>query len=69
MSTRSVADRMRAALDLFELGEKMLRQRLRRERPAATDAEIEDAVAVWRTTRPGAELGDAPGPRREWSES
>lgn len=57
---------MRAALDLFELAEDMLRQRLRRDRPDATEGEIEDAVAKWRTTRPGAEHGDAPGRRREW---
>lgn len=57
---------MKAALDLFDLGERMLRQRFGREHPDATDAEIEAAVAVWRTTRPGAVWGDAPGPRREW---
>ena len=59
-------DRMQAALDLFDIGEKMLRQRLRRERPRATDAEIEEAVTVWRTARPGAEFGDAPGRLRQW---
>jgi len=60
------AQRLRVALDLFELGETMLRQRLRRTRPAATDAEIEEAVAAWRTERSGAEHGDAPGPSRPW---
>ena len=67
--TSAVIDRMQAALDLFDIGERMLRQRLRRERPGATDVEIEDAVAIWRTARPGAELGDAPGPRRAWPRS
>lgn len=62
----SVARRMRVTLDLFELGEKMLRQRLRRERPTASDVEILEAIRAWRTKRPGAELGDAPGRRREW---
>ena len=67
--TNAVIDRMQSALDLFEIGEKMLRQRLRRERPGASDAEIEEAVTVWRTARPGAELGDAPGRLRPWPPS
>lgn len=62
-------ERMRVAFDLFEIGEKLLRQRLRRERPDASEAEIEDTVAGWRTARPGAEIGDAPGHRREWPPS
>jgi Rv0078B-related antitoxin len=57
---------MRIALDLFELGEKMLRQSLRRKHPDASEAEIEAAVAEWRLRRPGAELGDAPGRLRPW---
>lgn len=60
------ARRLRAALDLFELGEAMLRQRLRRARPAASEAEIEVVVAAWRTKRAGAERGDAPGKPRPW---
>ena len=60
------ARRMRIALDLFELDEAMLRQRLRRTRPRASDAEIEDAVVAWRMDRPGAEHGDAPGKPRPW---
>lgn len=67
--TTLVIDRMRAALELFEIGETMLRQRLRRARPEATDAQIEAAVATWRTTRPGAEFGDAPGRLRLWPRS
>jgi hypothetical protein len=46
---------MRTALELFELGEKMLRQTLRRKRPEASEAEIEAAVVAWRLRRPGAE--------------
>lgn len=64
--SRDAGARMRIALDLFELGENMLRQRLRRDRPSASAAEIEEAVRVWRTTRPGAESGDAPGRLRPW---
>jgi hypothetical protein len=60
------ARQMRIALDLFDLGERMLRQRLRRARPGASAAEIEAAVVAWRLARPGAEPGDAPGHRRPW---
>lgn len=62
----TAAQRIRIALDLFELAEKMLRQRLRRSRPGASEAEIEAEVIAWRMTRPGAELGDAPGRLRPW---
>jgi hypothetical protein len=64
-----VARRVRMALDLFDVGERMLRQRLRRERPDASDSEIEAAVSSWRLRRPGAELGDAPGRLRPWPET
>jgi hypothetical protein len=60
------AQRLRVALDLFELGEAMLRQRWRRVRPMASETEIEAAVAAWRTERAGAEHGDAPGKPRPW---
>jgi hypothetical protein len=63
------ARQMRIALDLFDLGEKMLRQTLRRKSPEASEAEIEAAVAEWRLRRPGAELGDAPGRLRPWPKS
>ena len=54
------------ALELFQVAEEMLRQRLRRERPAATGDEIEERVGVWRTARPGAEDGDSPGRPVPW---
>jgi hypothetical protein len=63
------ARQMRIALELFELGEMMLRQTLRRKRPGASAAEIEAAVVDWRLRRPGAELGDAPGRLRPWPKS
>lgn len=56
------AARLRIALELHDLGEQMLRQRLRRERPSITTAELDQAVAAWLRERPGAELGDAIGP-------
>jgi len=67
VTDESSAARLRAALDLFELGESMLRCRLRRERPYADEAEIAAEVVTWLQRRPGAEFGDFPGPasRRE----
>jgi len=55
------AARLRVALELHDLGEQMMRQRLRRERPQISDAELEDAVGAWLRERPGAEHGDAAG--------
>ena len=51
----------RLALELFELGEKMTRERLRRENPGASEAEIERLLVAWLQERPGAEFGDCPG--------
>jgi hypothetical protein len=56
------AARLRTAFELYELGEQMLRQRLRREQPEITDAELDAAVGAWLRIRPGAEHGDAIGP-------
>jgi len=55
------ADRLEQAIELAELAEEMLRCKLRRTRPDASEAEIEQAVADWYRTRPGAEDGDAEG--------
>jgi hypothetical protein len=57
-----VTARLRAALELYEVGEGMLRQRLRRERPGATTEQIDEEIAAWLRRRPGAEHGDYPGP-------
>jgi hypothetical protein len=57
----SDADRLRLALDMYEFGERMMRARLRRERPLATDAEIESAIQDWLLSRPDAPVGDAVG--------
>ncbi len=55
----TAAERLRAAPDLYEVGERMMLQRLRR-RPG-TDAAALDALREWRRRRPGAEQGDSPG--------
>jgi hypothetical protein len=61
MDDAAVARRLRAALDLYQLGEQMQRARLRREHPDASVNEIESAVREWRRRRPGAPNGDAVG--------
>ncbi len=58
--------RLQTAFDLCEMGESMRRAQLRRERPAATDEEIEALLAAWLETRPGAEHGDAWGRPISW---
>lgn len=62
MSDEAAAARLRTALDLYEVGEAMMRQRLRRERPKAEEAEIDASIESWLTRRAGAEFGDYPGP-------
>ncbi|MPZ65254.1 MAG: hypothetical protein GEU83_06950 [Pseudonocardiaceae bacterium] len=57
-----VARRLRTALDLYEVGERMYRTRLRRIRPEASAAEIDAEIRTWLGHRPGAEFGDFPGP-------
>jgi hypothetical protein len=61
MTEETAAQRLRLALDMFELGVNMQRARLRRERPTASDEEIESAVQLWLLARPGAPAGDAAG--------
>lgn len=56
-------ERMRETLELYEVGEAMMRERLMRENPTADPDEIERRLTEWLMTRPGAEHGDASGPR------
>jgi hypothetical protein len=65
-SESAMAERMRLAFELAELTEAMFRQRLRRDRPALTEAELEALVDTWRLRRPGAEHGDAEGTPVAW---
>ncbi|PYM59884.1 MAG: hypothetical protein DMD79_16835 [Candidatus Rokuibacteriota bacterium] len=62
----AAARRLRLALDLFETGEALMRQRLRQEHPALTEAEIEARLLEWLQHRPGAEFGDAAGRPVPW---
>jgi hypothetical protein len=69
MNDRRVADaaaNLRAALEMFGVGESIMRQKLRRDHPHASEAEIEDRLSAWLSERPGAEHGDAPGRMRRF---
>jgi hypothetical protein len=55
------SDGLRWALELFETTLELYEARLRRERPEATDEEIEELIGAWLDRRRGAELGDADG--------
>lgn len=60
------AERLRLALDIFATGEALMRQKLQREHPGATDPEIEARLTAWLQERPGAEAGDAVGRPVAW---
>jgi hypothetical protein len=61
-----VAERFRLTLDIFEFGERLLRQKLRRKHPQATEAELEAGIVEWLQRRPGAEQGDGEGRPVSW---
>jgi Xaa-Pro aminopeptidase len=67
---RDASELLEDALELADLAEEMMEQRLRRERPGASDAEVDRALGDWLAERPGAPHGDAWGtvvtlPRRK----
>lgn len=43
----TAADRLRAALELFDTGVELVRARLRREDPEAPPTEIESRIRAW----------------------
>lgn len=53
------AERLRTALDLYEVGERMMRQQLRRR--LGSEEAATEALRAWRRRRPGAEHGDSQG--------
>lgn len=61
-------EKLRLALDLFESGLELMRQKLRRDHPELGSPAIERLLAEWVATRPGAELGDAVGRPRKGQE-
>lgn len=54
------------ALELTELGARLLAQRYRREHPDASEAEVRSAVATWMVDRRQAPEGDGSGRRVTW---
>lgn len=64
--SNQLAERLRLALDLYEAGERMMQQKLRRLHPDADDAEIERLLRAWLLQRPGAEHGDTAGKPCTW---
>jgi hypothetical protein len=54
------------AIELYQLAEAMLVQRLTREHPTWSRVQIEREVDRWRVARPGAEHGDALGRVVRW---
>jgi len=61
MDTLPVDERLRATVELFELGVRLMRENLRRQFPDACDVDIEQRLRHWLHERPGAEQGDAVG--------
>lgn len=66
--SEEAAEKLRIALEMFALGESMMRQNIARAHPDLTPAEIEARLAAWLSERPGAQDGDAPGRVRRPSE-
>lgn len=60
-SANDVAARLRAALELYQVGQALMRQNLRRRFPEASSAEIERHLLEWRLHRTDAPHGDAVG--------
>jgi hypothetical protein len=59
-------DGVRCALELYELAERMLEQRLRREHPEWSLADVDAEIERWLLRRPGAEFGDGVGRPVAW---
>jgi hypothetical protein len=65
-SAARAAARLNHALALFEFGESIQREQLRRRHPDASPDEIERMLVAWLRDRPGAEHGDAAGRPIPW---
>jgi hypothetical protein len=52
MAPLDPTERLRIAFDLYDFGESMMRQNLRRNNPSASDAEIEAMLTSWLQDRP-----------------
>jgi hypothetical protein len=65
----TAAERVRLALDLYEVGESMMREQLHRRFADADPAAVERMLVAWLRTRPGAEHGDGAGRPATWPRS
>jgi len=65
-NTRELGQRLEFAFHLFEAGEQIMRQNLKRRYPDADAREIERRIEEWLCSRPGAELGDGVGRSVAW---
>lgn len=61
MDCMSPAEKLRAALELHEVGVAVMRQNLRRRHPEASESRIEQMLSAWLRTPPEAEHGDSAG--------
>jgi hypothetical protein len=59
---RGAEARLEEVFTLYEAGEILTRESLRRRYPTADESEIERRLDEWRRERPGAAHGDASGP-------
>jgi hypothetical protein len=57
-----LAERFNTAVDLWNTGVALQRQRLRREHPADSPEQIAQRLTRWLQDRPGAQFGDGPAP-------
>jgi hypothetical protein len=60
------AERFGLALDLYAVGEALVRQRICRDHPDLDPVEVEACLVAWLESRPGAEWGDADGRPAQW---
>ena len=60
--SRSVIERFRTTVDLWATGLTLRRQTIRRNRPEASDEEVDALLNAWLQERPGAEWGDGARP-------
>jgi hypothetical protein len=60
-SDASASRAFQTALELFDVGVKMMRQNLRRSHPGANEQHVEAMLRAWLLQRPGAEYGDSAG--------
>ena len=60
------AQRLRMSLAMYEDGLAIEREKLRRQHPNASEAELSDLLAAWLHSRPMAPDGDCTGVPRQW---